>query len=132
MSNHKRQKKRSNSFHSNINRKSIEEEFKDDSNEDILSKTINLTKKEMISFKLINNIDLTTYDLIFVGRQFSGTSVQDFESFIKLLKNIKNKYNPNLLNSNNNIENIKKSGKISLTNNNLTNLVLFNKKLKYL
>ena len=129
MSNNKRQKKRSNSFHSKLNRNSIGEEFKEDSNEDILSNTISITRKEIISLKLINNIDLTTYDLIFVGRQFSDTSTQDFESFIKLLKNIKNKFNPNLLKSNNNIENIR-NGKISLTNNNLTNLVLFNKKLK--
>ena len=130
MSNHKRQKRRSNSFHSNINRKSFSDAFDNDSNEDILSKTINFTKKEMISFKFINNIELTTYDLIFVGRQFSGTATQDFESFIQLLKNIKNKFNSKILKSNNLIENIKKDGKISLTNNNLTSLVLFNKKLK--
>ena len=130
MSNNKRQKKRSNSFHSNINRNSFSEVFKDDSNEDILSKTISIAQKEMISLKFINNIELTTYDLIFVGRHFSGTATQDFESFINLIKNIKNKFNPKLLKSNNNIENIKKSGKISLTNNNLTSLVLFNKKLK--
>ena len=113
MSNNNRQKKRSNSFHFNLKRNSIAEKYKDESNEDLLSKTMILNKKDMISLKLIHNIDLTTYDFIFVGRQFLNNTVQDFESFIQLLKNIKNKFNPKLLKSNNNIENVKKDGKIS-------------------
>ena len=129
MSNNKKQKKRSNSFHSNLSTHSIASEFKDESKEDLLSKSI-MNKKDMISLKIKHNIELTTYDFIFVGRQISNTTIQDYGSFIELLKNIKKKFNPKLLKANNNIENIKKEGKISLCNNNLTNLVLFNKKLK--
>ena len=127
MSNHKRQKRRSNSFHIKTKENLIMEDLNNSNEEDILSKSIIIKKKEMIISKMIQNIDLTTYNFIFMGRHFSGEIVQDFDSFIKLLNNIKKKYNPKLFNINNYIEDVKKEGKLPLNNNNLTNLIPFNK-----
>ena len=127
MSNNKRQKRRSNSFHIYTNKNTIMEDFQNSNEEESLSKSIIIAKKDMIVAKKIQNIDLTTYNYIFVGRQFSGTIVQDFDSFIQLLNNIKKRYNPKLFKINNYIENIKKDGKFPLNNNNLTNLISFNK-----
>ena len=129
MSNNNNPKKRSNSFHSNHYNNSNIREF--DNNK--LNKSINVTKKEMIKFKKIQNIDLTTYNYIFLGRLLSNRTLQDFESYIKLLKDIKNKYNSKMLINNNNIEIIKKEGKFPLNNYNLTELVPFikNNKTKF-
>ena len=129
-------RKRSNSFHSN----SIKNQrrglhlniIENKSNGDILNKTtsILLTKKEMISLKQLQNVELTTYDYIFVGRKLLNTTIQDFESFTKLLRSIKNKFKPSLFKANYNIQNIKKEGKFSITSDNLTNLIIINKKDK--
>ena len=129
MSNNNNPKKRSNSFHSNHYNNSNIREF--DNNK--LNKSINVTKKEMIKFKKIQNIDLTTYNYIFLDRFLSNRTLQDFESYIKLLKDIKNKYNSKMLINNNNIEIIKKEGKFPLNNYNLTELVPFikNNKTKF-
>ena len=131
-----KQKKRSNSFHSN----SIKNQrrglhlniIENKTNGDILNKTtsILLTKKEMISLKQLQNVELTTYDYIFVGRKLLNTTIQDFESFTKLLRSIKNKFKPSLFKANYNIQNIKKEGKFSITSDNLTNLIIINKKDK--
>ena len=126
MSNKRKQKKRSNSFHISSSQNSIIEDFKD-SNEEPLSKSIIVEKKKMTIVKLLQNIDLTTYDYIFVGRPIFDTVIQDFESFIKLLNRIKKMYNPKLLKVDSNIETIKKEGKLPLNNNNLTNLISFHK-----
>ena len=69
------QRKRSNSFHSNSiknQRRGLQLNIiENNSNEDILNKTISipLIKKEMKSLKQLQNVELTTYDYIFVGRQ---------------------------------------------------------------
>jgi len=72
MSNKRKQKKRSNSFHISSSQNSIIEDFKD-SNEEPLSKSIIVEKKKMTIVKLLQNIDLTTYDYIFVGRPIFDT-----------------------------------------------------------
>ena len=131
-----KQKKRSNSFHSNSiknQRRALHFNIiESKSNGDILNKTtsILLTKKEMISLKQLQNVELTTYDYIFVGRKLLNTTIQDFESFTKLLRSIKNKFKPSLFKANYNIQNIKKEGKFSITSDNLTNLIIINKKDK--
>ena len=130
MSNDRRQKKRSNSFHESSDKISIKKDFTEIQKD--MSRTLVIPIQGMISFKQIQNYELTTYDFIFVGRQFFNTTIQDYKSFNQLLNNIKSQYNPNNLKKNNNIEEIKKEGKICFNNNNLTNLIPFNdKKKKY-
>ena len=82
----------------------------------------------MITYKNIQNIELATYDYIFVGRQFYEGNVQDFSSFIQYLNNIKSKYNPLLMKNDGVIETIKNEGKFSFTHDNITTLISFHKK----
>ena len=99
--------------------------------DDISEEPIN-KKKEMISYKNLQNLDLTTYDYIFLDRQLCNTTIQDFSSFNELIKEIKNKYKPDLLNSHN-IQKIKSEGKFSLNKYNITKLICFHdKKVKNL
>ena len=42
-----------------------------------------IVKNEMLTNKILQNLDLTTYDYIFLDRQISKTKVQDFASFIE-------------------------------------------------
>ena len=127
MSNNKNHRRRSNSLDLNLNKNKTSEEFRDET-DDILSKSVLLKKKEMFTYKNKQNIDLTTYDYIFVGRQFSEDTVQDFSSFIQYLNNIKSKYNPSFMKINDISEANKKEGKFSFTHDNLTKLISFNKK----
>ena len=127
MSNNKNHRRRSNSLDLNQNQNKTNDELKDE-NDDILSKSILLKKKEMITYKNIQNIELNTYDYIFVGRQFYEGNVHDFSSFIQYLNNIKSKYNPSLMKNNEISENIKKEGKFSFTHDNITKLISFHKK----
>ena len=125
MSNNKNHRRRSNSLDLNLNQNS--EKHKDET-DDLLSKSILIKKKEMITYKNVQNIDLTTYDYIFAGRQFLEGAIQDFCSFIQYLNNIKSKYNPSLMYNSDINETIKKEGKFSLTHDNITKLILFQKK----
>ena len=127
MSNNKTHRKRSISLDLNLNQNKTSEEFKDEDG-DIPIKSTLLKKKGMITYKNIQNIDLETYDYIFVGRQNLEGSVQDFNSFIQYLNNIKRKYNPSLMKNIDINENIKKEGKFSLTYDNITKLISFHKK----
>ena len=120
-------RKRSNSLNLKGNRIIIQQDDKDN----ILSKSIMIQeRKEMILYKNLNNIDLSTYDFIFLGRQINKVTLQGFDSFITLLKNIKSTFNPSLFQNNFNIENITKEGKFSFKNNNITDLLLVNGKYK--
>ena len=122
MSNNFNRKKRSNSFDFKTNAILGEVE-----KEDRLSKTkIFNKKKNLISYKNIQNIDLTTYDYLFNGREMHGITLQDFDSFKTLLNNIKKEFNPKLLQNNINFENIEKSGKFSFNNSNITELIILN------
>ena len=122
-----RRKKRSNSLSSNLNEDLLSpNQNSNDSNGQILPKSKNVQKKKMITLKQIQNIDLTTYDLLFFGRKIYNTTTEDFNSFLQLLRTIKSEFNPKLLKNNNNIEEIKTEGKFSLNNSGITNLVLFN------
>ena len=89
-----------------------------------------LKKKQMITYKNLQNIGLTTYDYIFAGRKFPEGTFQDFSSFIQYLNDIKSKYNPSLLkyNDDNNVFNIKMEDKLSFTHDNITKLISFHKK----
>ena len=70
MSNNKKHRMRSNSLDlDSLNKNKINEELRDE-NDDILSKSILLKKKEMITYKHIQNIELDIYDYIFVGVSF--------------------------------------------------------------
>ena len=128
MSNNKKHRKRCNSLDLDVmNKNKISEELKDET-DDILSKSILIKKKGMIAYKNIKNIELDTYDYIFVGRQFYEGNVQDFSSFIQYLNNIKSKYNPLLMKNDDISETIKKEGKFSFTNDNITRLISLHKK----
>ena len=99
--------------------------------EDIFEKSFN-KKKEMITYKNLQNLDLTTYDFIFLDRQLSNTTTQDFSSFTALIKQIKNKFKPDLLTSRD-MQTIKLEGKFSFNKYNITKLVCFHdKKIKNL
>ena len=99
----------------------------ENSSEDVLPSSTIIKKKEMITFKKLQNLDLTTYDYIFLDRQFCNETIQDFDSFKKLLKDIKQKYKPELLN-NRSIQDIKAEGKFCFNKYNLTRLMSFNDK----
>ena len=127
MSNNKNHRRRSYSLDLNLNQNKSNEELKDET-DDILSKSILIKKKEMITYKNIQNIDLITYDYIFVGRQYYEGAIQDFSSFIQYLNNIKSKYNPSLMKNSKINETIKKEGKFSFSHDNITKLISFDKK----
>ena len=124
MSNNKNHRRRSNSLDINLNQNN--EELKEENN-DILTKIKLIKKKEMIAYKKILNIDLTTYDYIFIGQRFLKSTVQDFNSFIQYLNSIKRKYNPSLMMKSDISETIKE-GKFSLTHDNITKLISFHNK----
>ena len=67
---------------------------------------------------------------MFIGRTIHNISLEDFSSFQKLLNNIKNTFNPKLLQNNINIEDITQKGKFSFTNNKLTEIIPINNKDK--
>ena len=128
MSNNKKHRKRCNSLDLDVMSKNkISEELKDEI-DDILSKSKLIKKKKMIAYKNIQNIELDIYDFIFVGRQFYEGNVQDFNSFIQYLNSIKSKYNPLLMKNDDINETIKKEGKFSFTNDNITRLISLHKK----
>ena len=77
--------------------------------------------KEMITYKKLQNLDLNTYDEIFLDRQLFGQTLQDFAAFKELQDSIKKQYNPELL-TQQNIQAIKEEGKFSLNKYNITRL----------
>ena len=116
-------RKRSNSLNARHNKILLNEEDK----EDMLSKSILLPrKKEMMKYKIINNIDISTFDFIFAGRVINNVNIKDFDTFISLLNNIKKKFNPLLFENCYNYETIANEGKFSLNSNNLTDLIIIN------
>ena len=88
----------------------INKENSDESSEDLLHKSQIIKKKELISYKNLQNIDLNTYDYIFLDRQICNKIIQDFASFKLLISEIKKKFKPELLNYRN-IQTIKSEGK---------------------
>ena len=110
-------------------RKSLNDIFRDliINREEKEKSEINI-KNEMLTNKILQNLDLTTYDYIFLGRQINNTKVEDYASFIELLKDIKKKYKPELLNSS--IQLINEEGKFSFNKYNITKLIPFKDKKK--
>ena len=88
---------------------------KDYNSEEFITKLKTFKKQEMISFRNLQNIDLTTYNNIFANFQFSDILIEDFDSFLKLLDNIKNEFKPELLKFYD-IQTIKNDGKFSFIN----------------
>ena len=85
---------------------------KDYNSEEFITKLKTFKKQEMISFRNLQNIDLTTYNNIFANFYFSDILIEDFDSFLKLLDNIKNEFKPELLKFYD-IQTIKNDGKFS-------------------
>ena len=83
--------------------------------------------KKMITYKNIQNLDLATYDYIFINRQILNSTIHDFNSFEKLIEDLEKQFKPEVLYSND-INEIKKEGKFSLNKYNITNLISFNEK----
>ena len=110
----------------NLNQNKISEEIKDKT-DDIQHKSNLIKKKEMITYKNIQNIDITTYNSFFSGCHFSEGNARDFCSFIQYLNEIKSKYNPSLM-KNRISENFENENKFSLTHDNITKLISFHKK----
>ena len=108
----------------NNNKKNISIEFFEEANKSKNEETIILRK--------LQNIDLTTYNNIFANFQYSDILIQDFDSFLQLLDNIKKEYKPELLNYYN-IQSIINEGKLSFDKFNITRLISFyDKKIKNL
>ena len=84
-------------------------------------------KNTLLNLKKLQNISLTTYDCIFLGRQFNTEVTQDFSSFLEILEKIQQKYKKNIMNTAN-ISNIKEEGKFSLNVDNITKIIPFNEK----
>ena len=122
MSNNNKRKNMSNSFE--FKNKLIQND--ENSKEQLCKNSLLTNQKEMISYKNLQNIDLTTYDYIFTGRQINNEILQDFDSFQRLLNNIKKDFNPKLLQNNINCDKIMKDEKFSFNNNNLNELLLIN------
>ena len=85
-------------------------------------------KKEMITYKKLQNIGLSFYDIIFSNRQLGNSNIEDFTSFKTLLQQIKQQFKPELL-YNKNITTIKKEGKFFLDKYNLAKMVPFSRKI---
>ena len=99
----------------------------EDSSNELLQKSSIIKKREMISYKKLQNLDLATYDYIFLDRQLCQKTIQDFASFKELIQEIKQIYEPQLLN-NKNILSIKVEGKFCFNKYNITKLLSFNEK----
>ena len=99
MSNNNKRKNMSNSFE--FKNKLIQND--ENSKEQLCKNSLLTNQKEMISYKNLQNIDLTTYDYIFTGRQINNEILQDFDTFQRLLNNIKKDFSPKLLQNNINI-----------------------------
>ena len=80
-----------------------------------------IRKKEMNTYKKLQNLDLNTYDKIFSEKQFCGKKIRDFSSFKELLNNIKTQFNSDLL-TQQNIKNIQDEGKFSFDKYNITRI----------
>ena len=78
--------------------------------------------KKMIAFKSIHNLDLVTYDYIFMNRQILNSTIQDFISFKRLVEDLEKQFRPEMLNSSN-IKDFKEQGKFSFNRYNITNLI---------
>ena len=110
------------------NRPQEQNDSEDNSSSEIVNKIdIVIKKQDLINFRKLQNIDITTYDYIFLGRQFNEITTQDFSSFLSMLQKIKNKYEKDKMNSLN-IPNIKKEGKFCFNADNLTKIITFNEK----
>ena len=101
----------------------------ENSSEDLLQKSAIIRKKEMITYKKLTNIDLTTYDYIFMDRQISNKTLQDFASFKELIEEIKKKYKPEPQEYSN-IQTIKSEGKFCFNKYNITKLHSLNHHIK--
>ena len=88
---------------------------------------LNKTKNEMITYKKLQNIDSTIYDVIFSDRQIGNSILEDFASFKILLQDIKKQFKAELL-YNINISNIKNERKFSFDKYNLAKMVPFREK----
>ena len=102
----------------------INKENSDESSEDLLHKSQIIKKKELISYKNLQNIDLNTYDYIFLDRQICNKIIQDFASFKLLISEIKKKFKPELLNYRD-IQTIKSEGKFCFNKFNITKIISF-------
>ena len=102
-------------------------ENEDNKNKEDYQKLLPKTKKEMITYKRLQNINLTFYDIIFSNRQFGNTTIENFTSFKTLLEEIKKQFKPELL-YDNDISTIKKEGKFCLDKYNLAKIVPFKRK----
>ncbi len=99
----------------------------EDSSDELLQKSSVIKKREMITYKKLQNLDLATYDYIFLDRQLCHKTIQDFASFKTLIEETKQNYKPELLN-NKNIQSIKTEGKFCFNKYNITKLLSFNEK----
>ena len=122
-------KKRSNSLDLTISSLTLNEEKDEAENKSNKSKLFSNDKK-IISYKILQNIDLTTYDYMFMKRKILNESIHDFESFKTLLNKIKSQFKPELLQNNINLKIIQKEGKFCFNKSNLTELILINDKDK--
>ena len=102
-------------------------ENEDNKNKEDYQKLLPKTKKEMITYKRLQNINLTFYDIIFSNRQFGNTTIENFTSFKTLLEEIKKQFKPELL-YDNDISTIKKEGKFCLDKTNLGKIIPFQRK----
>ena len=102
------------------------DEDEEKSSEDLLQKSAIIKKKEMISYKKLTNIDLTTYDYIFMVRQICNKTLQDFSSFKELVVDIKKKFKPELLEYKD-IKTIQSEGKFCFNKYNITKLLPLNR-----
>ena len=107
--------------------KNVQKGNKNKEGNEYFEKSLSKPKKGMITYKMLQNIDLDTFDIIFSARQFGNSKVEDFTSFKALLKEIKKQFKPELL-YNRNISTIKKEGKFCLDKYNLTKMVPFKQK----
>ena len=102
------------------------DEDEEKSSEDLLQKSAIIRKKEMITYKKLTNIDLTTYDYIFMVRQICNKTLQDFSSFKELVVDIKKKFKPELLEYKD-IKTIQSEGKFCFNKYNITKLLPLNR-----
>ena len=83
------------------------------------------SQKKLVFCEELKSMDIPIFDRLFNNNEIFNNELEDFDSFKNLIKQTINKYNPNIIKETiNDINKIKKEGKFSLNETNLTTIYI--------
>ena len=83
------------------------------------------SQKKLVFCEELKSMDIPIFDRLFNNNEILNNELEDFDSFKNLIKQTINKYNPNIIKETiNDINKIKKEGKFSLNETNLTTIYI--------